>query len=161
MTPVIQVPNELLAQSRGLPEPKASARRQLHGYRSLVHAAIGAVLREAGQEPSRFHSGMRSAGEIVHIAAREFIRSVGATTKRHFSFSDLFDRFYVISSMLYGGAKGVGQLLLASSDSSTLQFVVRFREAVPFSEPRWPGRYCGWRPRPSLQTPTTSTEWGD
>ena len=54
-----------------------------------------------------------------------------------FGDSGLFDRFIMISSLMYEGARGTGRLLLANPDSGSVDLTLTFADAVPFREPRW------------------------
>ncbi|CAM3528292.1 conserved hypothetical protein [Xenorhabdus nematophila F1] len=76
VTPVIQIPNTTFLQFPPLhskPTPKGQFG---NGFRSLIHAAMAAVLHEATEElqnpdPGRFtHRSMRSAEEVVQRSAR-------------------------------------------------------------------------------------------
>ena len=51
--------------------------------------------------------------------------------------SELFDRFNMISSLMYEGARGTGWLLLTNPDSGSVDLTLTFAEAVPFREHRW------------------------
>ncbi|MEI2420937.1 hypothetical protein V6O07_11750, partial [Arthrospira platensis SPKY2] len=52
-------------------------------------------------------------------------------------YGDLFTSLNLISSLMYEGTKGIGQLILIDPDSSEIDFLLRFDEPVPFREPRW------------------------
>lgn len=112
-------------------------------YASLIHACFGVLLDEACSElcrpePGRnLAGGMRNAREIVRIAARNFMHTLGMATNEHYTFNDLFNEFNVISSLMYEGAEGYGKLLLASSDNPAVDYLVRFVNPVPLSEHRW------------------------
>jgi len=143
VTPVVQV-SEALFQTF----PPLEARPPTHwqggnGYRSLIHAALAAVLDEASQEllrpePGRsVRSKMRSAEELIRIAARNFMHTPGIAVADRYTYADLFDRFNLISSLLYEGTQGVGHIVLANPSNASIEYVIRFQEPVPFREPRW------------------------
>lgn len=143
VTPVIQVPENLF---QGF--PALDARPPTHwgggnGHRSLIHAALAAVLDEASQEllrPEPGRSGgmkMRSAEELVRIAARSFMHTPGIAVADRYTYIDLFDRFNLISSLLYEGAEGVGHIVLVNPNNTSIEYMIRFHEPVPFREPRW------------------------
>lgn len=143
VTPVIQVPDAFFKVF-----PPLDARPPTHwgggnGHRSLIHSALSAVLDEASQEllrpePGRSLGGkMRNAEELVRIAARNFMHTPGIAITDQYTYSDLFDRFNLISSLLYEGAEGVGRIVLANPNSTSIEFMIRFHEPVPFREHRW------------------------
>jgi hypothetical protein len=80
---------------------------------------------------------MRNAEELVRIAARSFMHTPGIAVANRYTHTDLFDRFNLISSLLYEGAKGVGHIVLANPNSTFIDYMIRFHEPVPFREPRW------------------------
>ena len=49
----------------------------------------------------------------------------------------LFERFNLISSLMYEGTKGTGRLLLAKPGSGAVDLLLEFAEPIPFREPRW------------------------
>lgn len=143
VTPVVQVPETLFQQFPPLEERPQTERQCSSGYRSLIHAALAAVLSEASEELRRPEPGrsirgkMRSAEEIVRIAARSFMHTPGIAVADRYTYADLFDRFNLISSLLYEGAEGIGHIVLANPESESIDYMIRFREPVPFREPRW------------------------
>ena len=60
-----------------------------------------------------------------------------ALRDRGFGGSELFDRFNMISSLMYEGARGTGRLLLTNPDSGSVDLTLTFADPVPFREPRW------------------------
>jgi hypothetical protein len=114
-----------------------------NGFRSLIHAAIHAVLHEATEElqnpdPGRFTlRSMRDSDEIVRIAAKDFLHTPGLAIERQYMHTDFFDTLNLISSLMYEGAKGIGQLILVNPDNDAVEFLARFAEPVSFHEPRW------------------------
>ncbi|WP_045419502.1 hypothetical protein [Vibrio jasicida] len=141
VTPIIQIPNTTFQKFPPLPFIKQELKR--NGHRSLIHAAMHAVLHEATEElhnpdPGRntFHS-TRNAEEIVRIAAKNFMHTPGLAIEQGDMFSDLFTSLNLVSSLMYEGTKGIGQLILVDPDNDAVEFLVRFDEPIPFREPRW------------------------
>ncbi|WP_186130504.1 hypothetical protein [Burkholderia gladioli] len=143
VTPVIQIPNATFVQFPPLLSKSIDKGQQGSGFRSLIHAAMHAVLHEATEElhnpdPGRFtHRSMRDAEEIVRIAAKDFLHTPGLSIERRYIHTDLFDALNLVSSLMYEGAKGIGQLILVDPENDAVEFLVRFVEPVPFREPRW------------------------
>jgi hypothetical protein len=143
VTPVVQVPEILFQQFPPLEERPRTERQFSSGYRSLIHATLAAVLDEASEElrrpePGRsIRSKMRSSEEIVRIAARCFMHTPGTAVADWYTPADLFDRFNLISSLLYEGTKGIGHIVLVNPENELIDYMIRFREPVPFREPRW------------------------
>lgn len=143
VTPVIQVPESLFHAFPPLNARPSAQRRGGNGYLSLIHAALAAILDEASQElrrpgPGRsVSSKMRNADELVRIAARNFMRTPGIAVASGYNYADLFDRFNLISSLLYEGAEGIGHIVLADPSNASIEYMIRFQEPVPFREPRW------------------------
>ncbi|MDC7715591.1 hypothetical protein PQU96_15860 [Vogesella sp. LYT5W] len=104
---------------------------------------MAAVLHEATEElqnpaPGRFtHHGMRSAEEVVRIAAKDFMHTPGLSVEQRYIHTDLFDALNIVSSLMYEGAKGVGHLILVDPENDAVDFMVKFAEPVTFREPRW------------------------
>ena len=61
----------------------------------------------------------------------------GIAVADRYTYADLFDRFNLISSLMYEGAKGIGHIVLVNPESELIDYMIRFREPVPFEEPRW------------------------
>ncbi|MGX9934804.1 hypothetical protein ACVFVO_05425 [Advenella kashmirensis] len=143
VTPVIQIPNATFEQFPPLLEKSIDKDQQGSGFRSLIHAAMHAVLHEATEElhnpdPGRFsHRSMRDAGEIIRIAAKDFLHTPGLSIERRYIHTDLFDALNLVSSLMYEGTKGIGQLILVDPENDSVEFLARFAEPVPFREPRW------------------------
>lgn len=143
VTPVIQIPNSTFVQFPPLLSMPIGKERRGRGFRSLIHAAMQAVLHEATEElqnpdPGRFtHRSMRNAAEIVQIAAKNFLHTPGLSIEQRYGPSDLFDTLNIVSSLLYEGAKGIGQLVLVDPENDAVEFLARFIEPIPFREPRW------------------------
>ncbi|WP_147289963.1 hypothetical protein [Crenobacter cavernae] len=143
VTPVVQIPNATFVQFPPLPPRPVSIRERGYGFRSLLHAAMYAVLQEATEEmqnpePGRFlQRGMRSAEEIVRVAARNFLHTPGLSIDRRYNYSDLFGALNLVSSLLYEGAKGTGRLVLVNPENEAVDFLVKFAEPVPLHDPRW------------------------
>lgn len=143
VTPVIQVPEALFHVFPPLEARPPTQRQGGNGYQSLIHAALAAVLDEASQELLRPEPGrsvgskMRSADELVRIAARNFMHTPGIAVANRYTYTDLFDRFNLISSLLYEGAEGIGHIVLANPSNASIEYMIRFQKPVPFREPRW------------------------
>ena len=142
VVPVFQLPTELFQRYRQLREPVSDGR--VNGHASLIHAAVWVVLEAAldelaRPEPGRFLAGSwRSSQENARRAAEWFMRTPGVVIGDPYSGSRaLFERFNLISSMMYEGTKGIGRLLLARPDGGSVDMVLSFAEPVPFTEPRW------------------------
>ena len=139
--PVLQVPTSVFERFRPLPKPVSDG--FFSGYASLIHAAFARVLDEAHDEllrpdPSRFLLRSRSTAEIARQAAGSFMSTpIIALKNRGSGGSELFDRFNMISSLMYEGARGTGRLLLTNPDSGSVDLTLAFAEPVPFREPRW------------------------
>ncbi|BAK76728.1 hypothetical protein NH8B_1913 [Pseudogulbenkiania sp. NH8B] len=143
VTPIVQIPNATLLQFPPLPSKPIKKGHSGWGYRSLIHAAMAAVLHEATEElhnpdPGRFtHHGMRSAEEVVRIAAKNFMHTPGLSVEQRYIHTDLFDALNLVSSLMYEGTKGVGHLILANPENDAVEFMAKFAEPVTFREPRW------------------------
>ncbi|WP_254698928.1 hypothetical protein [Burkholderia gladioli] len=143
ITPVVQIPNATFVQFPPLPDRPVEGRQQGYGYRSLIHAAIHAVLHEATEElhnpdPGRFtHRSMRSAEEVVRVGAQGFLHTPGLSIERQYFHTSLFDSLNLVSSLMYEGVKGVGNLILVNPENECVEFLARFSDPVSFREPRW------------------------
>ncbi|MER1208915.1 hypothetical protein AAA587_08230 [Pseudomonas aeruginosa] len=143
VTPVIQIPNVTFVQFPPLPPKPVDKGQQGSGYRSLIHAAMHAVLHEATEElhnpdPGRFtHGSMRDSEEIVRVAAKNFLHTPGLSIERRYMSTDLFDALNLVSSLMYEGVKGIGQLILVDPENDAVEFLAKFVEPIPFREPRW------------------------
>lgn len=143
VTPVIQIPNTTFTQFPPLLSKPIDKGQQGNGFRSLIHAAMYAVLHEATEElhnpdPGRFtHRSTRDAEEIARIAAKDFLHTPGLSIEQRYIHTDLFDALNLVSSLMYEGVKGIGQLILVDPDNDAVEFLAKFVEPVPFREPRW------------------------
>jgi len=143
VVPVIQIPSSLFVQFPPLKELPVSDQWTGQGPRSFIHSCMSALLKEAfnelkKSEPGRsLTDGMKRPDEIVRDGATNFMYTPGAAITAHYSYSDLFARFNLISSMMYEGLKGSGRLLLVSSENQSIDYLLRFDVPVPFREPRW------------------------
>ena len=142
IVPVLQLPSALFQRFRPLREPITF--NVFTGCPSLIHAAVFEVLAEAHDEllrpePGRHLAGKtRSPEEIVRRAATSFMYTPGiAIGDKNFGGHGLFERFNLISSLMYEGAKGTGTLLLANPASGAVDLLLEFTEPVPFREHRW------------------------
>ena len=142
VVPVLQLPSALFERFRSLKEPIKDGLFTYHA--SLIHAAVFEVLTEANNEllrldPGRNLSGRsRSPDEIVRRAAASFMCTLRiAIQDKNLWKLDLFERFNIISSLMYEGAEGVGRLILANPEVGSVEFLIKFAEPVPFREQRW------------------------
>lgn len=142
VAPILQIPNALFERFRPLREPVTDG--QFTGHASLIHAAVEEVLTEANDELLRPEPGRQFAGrslwpdEIGRRAASSFMYTPRiAIRDEHFGSANLFERFNVISSLMYEGTKGLGRLLLAKPEDGAVEFLLKFAEPVPFREHRW------------------------
>ena len=139
---VFQLPNVLFERFRPLREPVSDGR--VRGHASFIHAAVSEVLTEAHDEllrpdPGRsFLRQSRSPEEIARRAAASFMYTPGvAIEDKNYGHPNLFERFNLISSLMYEGTKGTGRLLLANPESGSVGFLIKLAEPVPFREHRW------------------------
>lgn len=143
VVPVIQIQKSIFQQFPPLIETVSDDPWASQGYRSFIHACMGTLLSEATDElrrpdPGRSSFGnMRLAAEIVRNAATSFMRTPGVAVQKRYTHADLFERFNLISSLMYEGAEGTGQLLLTDPENEAIDYVLRFKVPVPFREPRW------------------------
>lgn len=142
VVPVIQVSMALFERYRPLREPVSDG--QFTGLPSFIHAAVHQVLSEAYDELLRPNPGrsarsrLASPEEIVRRAASAFMYTPGIAIgdKNHGS-PNLFERFNLISSLMYEGTGGNGRMLLADLDGGALDVALVLAEPVSFREPRW------------------------
>ena len=142
VAPVIQLPSALFERFRPLRETVTGG--QFTGHASLIHATVAEVLTQANDELLRPDPGRNLAGrsgspdEIVRRAAASFMYTPRiAIRDKNFGNPNLFDRFNIISSLMYEGTKGVGRLLLANPEDGTVEVLLKLAEPVPFREHRW------------------------
>lgn len=142
VVPVFQFPNALFERFRPLREPVTDG--FFTGAPGLIHAAAKEVLKEAHDEllrpdPGRYIMGRSAlAVEIVRRAASNFMYTPGvAIGEKANAGHNLFERFNLISSLMYEGAEGKGRMLLAKLDSGAVDVTLELASPVPFSEPRW------------------------
>lgn len=143
VVPVLQIPKTLFEQFPPLVQPVTDDPRIPRGIPSFVHACINELLSEATKElhlpePGRgaFFSG-RNAEEIARVAASNFMRTPAYMISQHYVPGDLLERFDLISSLMYEGLHGVGHLVLADPKCPSIDYLVQFKEPVPFRESRW------------------------
>ncbi|GGX87805.1 hypothetical protein [Vogesella alkaliphila] len=143
VAPVIQIPKATFIQFPALPPKSIEEGRRGYGFRSLIHAAMYAVLHEATEElhnpdPGRFtHHSMRGAEEIIRIAAKDFLHTPGLSIEKRYIHTNLFEALNFVSSLMYEGAKGIGHIILVDPENEAVEFLAKFVEPVPFREPRW------------------------
>lgn len=143
VVPVVQIPQSAFQQFPPLKETALDDPWTSRGYLSFIHACMGTLLTEATDElrrpdPGRSHmASMRRADEIARNAATSFMQTPGLAITRRHTYADLFERFNVISSLLYEGVQGTGHLLLVDPENKAIDYALRFKEPVPFRQPRW------------------------
>lgn len=143
VVPVVQIQKSVFQQFPLLIESVSDDRWASQGYRSFIHACMGSLLSEATDELRRPDPGrslfgnMRRADEIVRNAATSFMQTPGIAVQKRYTHADLFERFNLISSLMYEGAEGTGHLLLTDPENEAIDYVLRFKVPVPFREPRW------------------------
>lgn len=143
VVPVIQVPGDLFRKFVPLRPRPTITPYEWQGPRSLIHATMRALLDEAEKElerpdPGRFMTDLASDGsEIVLAAARNFVHSPGLAIDRRYLPSALFDWCNSISTQMYEGAQGRGQILLANPKNPAIEFLAIFKHPVPLNDPRW------------------------
>ena len=142
VVPVLQLPSRMFDRFHHLREPISDG--DLSGHPSLIHAAVHEVLTEAYDEllrpdPGRNSFGrLRSPEEIIRRSAASFMYTLRvAIGDKFYSSPDLFERFNLISSLMYEKTGGTGRLLLARPDSSSVNLFLKLAEPVPFRESRW------------------------
>lgn len=141
VVPVIQIPRVTFEKYLLLKETKTEHDRT--PYRSMIHSCISTILNEASEglrrpEPGRFpmDGRMRNAEEIIRISAVSFMHTPGHSTSKYHH-ADLFERFNIISSMMYEGTKSAGQFLLTNPENRYVEYHIRFKNPVPLRDPRW------------------------
>ena len=143
IVPVIQLPTEVFEKFKLLLLPPHDDEIFPTGEQSLLHSTLGVLLNEAakelrGKEPSRGVSGeLRTAAEMIAEAAKRFMRIPDLLTGDGFPAGDLFQQLNVVSSLFYEGAKSFGKLFLVNPERKEVQYLVRFRTAIPLDQPRW------------------------
>lgn len=143
VVPVLQIPESVFVQFPPLTQPETDDPRIPRGVPSFVHACINELLSEAAKElhlpePGRgAFVGGREEDEIARVAASNFMRTPAYMISQQYVPGDLFERFNLISSLMYEGLHGVGHLVLASPKCPSIDYLVQFRTPVPFREPRW------------------------
>lgn len=141
VVPVIQIPRVTFEKYPLLKETKTEHDWTLH--KSMIHSCINTILNEASEalcrpEPGRFlkDGRMRNAEEIIRASAVSFMHIPGhATSKYHHA--NLFERFNIISSMLYEGTTSAGQFFLTNPENRHIEYHIRFKNPVPLRDPRW------------------------
>lgn len=143
VVPVIQIPNAVFEKYPALEQLKPDSPFAYDGYPSFIHACIFTLLAEAIEELRRVDPGrsgtihMRQSYEIVRNAATSFMHTPGTVATNKYAFPNLFERFNLISSLMYEGAEGTGHLLLVNQGNTAINFMIEFNQPISFSEPRW------------------------
>ena len=143
VVPVVQVPESIFHQFPPLKEIEPEDYWAPRYYPSMIHACMNTLLTEAAEElrrpePGRgLMGGMSRADEIVRVSSSKFMHTPGSSTSNRYMYPDLFERFNMISSLMYEGTRGTGLLFLVNPESEAIDYQIRFKEPVPFREPRW------------------------
>lgn len=121
VVPIIQVPLKDMAIFDSLEFPEPTEPFQLRKDSSFLDAALYQLLADAAEDlqrpdPGRLSRDRRSAAEVLRSAAATFMYTPGLVVDRQFMFGDLFQRVNQVSSLMYEGARGRGNLLLAKDD---------------------------------------------
>lgn len=61
----------------------------------------------------------------------------GIAIEQRYTYTDMYERLNVISSLMYEGTKGLGRMLLVNPDNPSVSFLIRLAQPVPFEEHRW------------------------
>lgn len=143
VVPVIQLPKWIFEKFPPLKKLNSNDRYAWQGHLSFIHACMFKLLKEADNElkqvePGRSLSdGMKRADEIIRDGATSFMLTPGAAVTSSYVYTDLFERFNLISSLMYEGLEGSGHLILASPENTSIDYILSFEVPVPFSESRW------------------------
>ena len=143
IVPVIQVPESIFQKFPPLKEIVTDDPYIFSGFRSFIHSCMSALLSEVIDELQRENPGhslmgrMKPADEIVRKAAVSFMQTPGNAVTKQYTYTNLLERLNLISSLMYEGVEGKGQLILVDPDNAAIDYVLRFRDPVLFQEPRW------------------------
>lgn len=142
VVPIIQVPMKDLKTFDSLDLPPPADHFQLRKESSFLDSALGHLLAEATDQlqrpnPGRSHTHRRPAAEILRSAAARFMYTPGLIVDQTFMFVDLFERLNKVSSQMYEGVRGRGHLILAPEGHGDVEYLLRFRNPVPFAQIRW------------------------
>jgi len=146
VVPIIQIPESIFRKYPPLKDAAAKKSDDFYtftGHRSFIHACISTLLSEAIDalhypEPGGSQMGnMRTANEIIRIAANNFMHTPGAVTTKQYVSANLFEYFNLISSLMYEGVEGKGQLLLVKPDNNNINYTLQFLTPISFGKPRW------------------------
>jgi hypothetical protein len=144
VVPVIQVPKLIFQKFPPLKRPDVPERDKWRwsGPLSFLHGCIGALLSTAadvlkGPEPGRdFFGGMKRTEEIVYEGATNFMYAPGHAVN-DYHHGELFARLNSLSSLMYEGTKGSGNLILVHPDNPSINYLLRFEVAISLRHPRW------------------------
>jgi hypothetical protein len=139
---VIQVPMKDLERFDSLDLPPPVDRFEIRKESSFLDSALRHLLEDATDQlqrpdPGRSHTLRRSASEILRSAAATFMYTPGILVDDSYMFGDLFQRLNQVSSQMYEGIRGSGNLILAREGHSDIEYLLRFRSPVPFAQTRW------------------------
>lgn len=140
VVPVIQLSEEIF---RSHPPLLRAVADNMAIQQSLIHAAIFAILNESKRklqlpDPGRgITDGLRSAEELVSVAASSFLGAPGLLIGKELPDFDLNRVLNQISLMRYERDEGVGRLLLIDKAHPKLSYIFRLETPVPLRDPRW------------------------
>jgi hypothetical protein len=143
VAPVLQIPETVFVQFPPLEQSNPDDSRIPKGPPSFIHACVTELLSEAEKElrlpePGRgIHTSMRGEDEIARLAASNFMRTPAYMISQQYVPGDLFERFNLISSLMYEGLHGIGYLILANPKCPSINYLIQFKTPIPFREPRW------------------------
>ena len=143
VVPVIQVPQWLFDKFPPLKQITKTNQPTWQGPVSFIHACMIELLKEAVNELKQTEpgkslcDGVKRADEIVRDGATNFMLTPGAAVTSRYVYTDLFERFNLISSLMYEGLEGSGYLILANPENPSIDYLLNFEEPVPFRESRW------------------------
>lgn len=142
VVPVIQVPLKDLKMFDSLEIPDQVDQFQPRKESSFLDVTLRHLLEEAADQlqrpdPGRSLTHRRPAAEILRSAAASFMYTPGLIVDPEFMFDDLFQRLNQVASQMYEGVRGIGHLVLAPEGHRDVEYILRFREPVPFGQTRW------------------------
>lgn len=143
VVPVVQVPEWLFLRFPPLKQEATDDSRKPRGTPSFIHACIYEVLKDVYTElrlpdPGRFSAtSLRPSVDIVRSAAEWFMHTPIYMVSQQWDPANLFNNLNYVSSLLYEGVKGVGNLVLTDSENPQLKYLVRFQKPIPFKAGRW------------------------
>jgi len=134
----LQLPRDLFEQFPPIPYVWMGEQHET----SFLTRCIDAILDDAkrvliGPDPGRSASGLdlRPADELVREAAASLLRV--PVIEGSFAYSDMFRELNQLSQLMYEGRKGLGRMVLANADDPNINYLLRLKKPVPFTQTRW------------------------